>query len=110
LRFAISEEEALKKYLKRFDVDASQEKATIDDIDWNDVIKKEARGSNDLDLGEVQEVSNGLILVQRGVGNKEFFSIPQYKIESYDGKVLRFAISEEEALKKYLKRFDVDAS
>jgi hypothetical protein len=78
-------------------------------IDWDDVVKKEARGSNDLDLGEVQEVSNGLILVQRGVGNKEIFSIPQYKVESYDGKVLRFAISEEEALKKYVKRFNVGA-
>ena len=80
------------------------------DIDWNDVIKKEARGNNDLDLGEVQEVSNGLVLVQRGIGNKEIFSIPQYKVESYDGKVLRFAISEQEALEKYVKRFDVDPS
>jgi hypothetical protein len=25
-------------------------------IDWNDVVKKEARGSGDEDLGEVQEV------------------------------------------------------
>jgi len=80
------------------------------DIDWNEVIKKEARGSNDLDLGEVQEVSNGLVLVQRGIGNKEIFSIPQYKVESYDGKVLRFAISEQEALEKYVKRFDIDPS
>ena len=70
------------------------------EIDWNDVIKKEAKGDNDFDLGEVQEVSNGLILVQRGIGNKEIFSIPQYKVESYDGKVLKFAISEDEALNK----------
>ena len=77
------------------------------DIDWNDVIKKEARGDNDLDLGEVQEISNGLILVQRGIGNKEIFSIPQYKVESYDGKVLRFAITEEDALNKYVKKFGI---
>ena len=25
------------------------------DIDWTDVIKKEARGNNDFDLGEVQK-------------------------------------------------------
>ena len=80
------------------------------DIDWNDVIKKEARGVSDADFGEVQEVSNGLILVQRGVGNKEIFSIPQNKVESYDGKVLRFAISEDEAIEKYMKRFDADPS
>lgn len=39
-------------------------------IDWNDVIKKEARGSNEEDLGEVQELSNGYVLVQRGIINK----------------------------------------
>jgi hypothetical protein len=76
------------------------------DIDWKDVIKKEARGLNDADLGEVQEVSNGLVLTQRGVGNKEIFSIPQYKVESYDGKILRLAISEEEAVNKFMKNFN----
>ncbi|MDQ2686024.1 MAG: hypothetical protein M3Y25_09320 [Thermoproteota archaeon] len=76
------------------------------DIDWHDVIKKEAKGLNDFDLGEVQEVSNGLVLTQRGVGNKEIFSIPQYKVESYDGKVLRLAISEEEAVNKFMKNFN----
>ncbi|HEU5121017.1 MAG TPA: hypothetical protein VFT71_08510 [Candidatus Nitrosocosmicus sp.] len=79
-------------------------------IDWNDVIKKEAKGNNDFDLGEVQEVSNGLILTQRGIGNKEIFSIPQYKVESYDGKTLKFAISEDEALNKFMKRFDANST
>ena len=79
-------------------------------IDWTDVIKKEARGYNDFDLGEVQEVSNGLILTQRGVGNKEIFSISQSRVESYDGKVLRFAISEDEAINKFMKRFEADST
>ena len=35
------------------------------DINWSEVIKKEARGSNNEDLGEVQEISNGYIIVQR---------------------------------------------
>ncbi len=110
LKFAISEDEALNKYKKSFQADQSQEKLTREEIDWNDVIKKEARGIGDADLGEVQEVSNGLILVQRGIGNKEIFSIPQYKVESYDGKVLKFAISEDEALNKYKKSFQADQS
>lgn len=77
-------------------------------IDWTDVIKKEARGLNDFDLGEVQEVSNGLILTQKGIVNKEIFSIPQNIVVSYDGKVLRFRISEEEATSKYKKYFERD--
>lgn len=74
-------------------------------IDWTDIIKKEARGLNDYDLGEIQEVSNGMILTQRGIVNKEIFSIPQSLVESYDGKVLRFRVSEDEATNKYKKYF-----
>src|SRR5690349_3940385 len=80
------------------------------DIDWNDVIKKEAKGINEFDLGEVQEVSNGLVLTQRGLGNKEIFSIPQYKVENYDGKVLTFAVSEDEAINKFMKTFHTSSS
>ncbi|TVP39351.1 YsnF/AvaK domain-containing protein [Candidatus Nitrosocosmicus arcticus] len=70
-------------------------------IDWNDVVKKEARGLNDEDFGEVQGVSNGYVFVQKGIINKERFFIPQDKVESYDGDVLRFSISHDEALSKY---------
>jgi uncharacterized protein (TIGR02271 family) len=70
-------------------------------IDWNDVIKKEARGSNDENFGEVQDVSNGYVFVQKGMINKEKFFIPQEKIESFDGDVLRFSISKEEATSSY---------
>jgi uncharacterized protein (TIGR02271 family) len=71
------------------------------DINWSEVIKKEARGSNDEDLGEVQEITNGYILVQKGIINKEMFYIPQNHVESYDGSILRFRISEEE-MNKYV--------
>lgn len=75
-------------------------------IDWKDVIKKEARGLNDADFGEVQEVSNGMVLTQKGIVNKVLFSIPQSVVESYDGEVLRFRISEIEAADKYQKLFE----
>ena len=32
------------------------------------------------------------------IGHNELFSILQYKVDSYNGKVLRFAIAEDEAL------------
>ena len=70
-------------------------------IDWNDTIKKEAEGINGEDFGEVQEVSNGSVLVQRGIINKEKFLIPQELAESYDGDIVRFSISEDEMLSKY---------
>jgi uncharacterized protein (TIGR02271 family) len=71
-------------------------------IDWDDVIKKEARGKNDEDLGEVQEVGGTYVLVQKGLINKEKFYIPQSEVESYDGDVLRFKLSEDDIRNKYL--------
>jgi len=37
----------------------------ISNIEWGDTIKKEVRASNDEDLGEVQEVTDGYVLVER---------------------------------------------
>ena len=71
-------------------------------IDWSDIIRKEARGTNDEDLGEVQEVGENYILVQRGLINKDRFYIPKDMVESYDGDVLRFNVSEEDAKSRFL--------
>ena len=73
-------------------------------IDWNDVINKEARSSNDEDLGEVEEeVDENYIFVQRGIISKDKFYIPMDMVESFDGNVLRFSISEEYATAMFLK-------
>ena len=71
------------------------------DIDWNDVIKKEARGINDEDLGEVQEVQSNYVLIQRGIINKEQFYLPKDQAESYDGTVLNFRISKSDLKSRY---------
>jgi hypothetical protein len=44
--------------------------------DWNEVIKKEARGRNDADLGEVLEVRDDIVVTERGTLNKEKFIFP----------------------------------
>ena len=69
---------------------------TTTNINWNEVIKKEARGNNDEDFGEVQDIQGNYVLVQKGIINKEKFYIPKDQAESYDGDVLKFRFSEEE--------------
>lgn len=73
---------------------------TSNNIDWNDVIKKEARGNNDEDFGEVQDIQGNYVLVQKGIIDKEKFYIPKDQAESYDGDILKFKFSEQE-LSKY---------
>jgi uncharacterized protein (TIGR02271 family) len=82
---------------------ASTTSGSRSSIDWDDVTKKEARGSNDEDLGEVQEIGQNYVLVQRGMVNKKKFYIPRDLAESYDGTVLRFRISEEDAESRFLR-------
>ena len=69
-------------------------------INWKDVIKKEARGNNYEDLGNVQEVKDNYVIIQRGTIDKEKFYIPKDEAESYDGDILKFKFSEQE-LSKY---------
>jgi uncharacterized protein (TIGR02271 family) len=73
-----------------------------DSINWNELIKKEARGKNGEDLGEVQEVGDTYISVQKGLISKERFHIPRSEVEGYDGNVLQFNISEDDVRSKYL--------
>ena len=63
-------------------------------LNWTEVIKKEARGQNKEDLGEVQDVGQNFVLVQKGLINKEKYYIPKYLVEGYDGKVLWFKVTE----------------
>ncbi|HZC50679.1 MAG TPA: YsnF/AvaK domain-containing protein [Nitrososphaeraceae archaeon] len=72
-------------------------------IDWDDVIKKEARGINDEDLGEVQEVTQDYVLVKKGVINKEKLYIPRDLAIGFNGTILIFNITAEEAKNKFLR-------
>jgi uncharacterized protein (TIGR02271 family) len=67
------------------------------DIPWNEIIKKEAVGINNEDLGKVQEVGSVSILTKKGFLNTEFFDIPKDLVERYDGEKVYFKINEEEA-------------
>ena len=71
-------------------------------INWSDVIKKEARGINDYDLGEVQEISEDYVITQRGVADKTRFMIPKTLVSNFDGHNLHFNVSEQDG-SKYTK-------
>ncbi len=43
-------------------------------IDWDQVVKKEARGIDDADLGEVQLIIGDTVLTEKGVTDKKDFT------------------------------------
>lgn len=70
---------------------------TEPNIDWNEVIKKESRGTNDADLGEVQEVGIDYVLTKKGRISKDKYYLPKNMAERFDGDKIWFRITEEEA-------------
>lgn len=46
-----------------------------DSFVWKNVIRKEARGFDDADLGEIQEVRRDNIITKSCVGDKEVYAI-----------------------------------
>ena len=77
--------------------------ATQSKMDWNDAIKKEARGKQDIDLGEVQEVSTSYVRTKKGLINKHDYYLPKYLVEGYDGDKVYFRITQDDADRLFTK-------
>ncbi len=66
-------------------------------INWDEVIKKEARGIDDYDLGEVHEVEPDVVVTKKGIVDKDKFYLPKNLAERYDGHKVWFRITKEDA-------------
>ena len=87
-----------------YDVISIMETSTFGPVtDWNEVIKKEVKGLNDADFGEVQDVNDNYVITQRGTLNKEKFYFPKSIPHGYNGRILLFDITEDEAKKRFVK-------
>ena len=73
------------------------------DIKWAETIKKEARGVNGLDLGEVQQVELENIITQKGTIEKEQYHIPKKLVEKFDGNTLWFNVTDD-GIDKYIMK------
>jgi outer membrane protein assembly factor BamE (lipoprotein component of BamABCDE complex) len=70
---------------------------TYSNINWDEVIKKEARGLDDEDLGEVHEVGPDYVLTQKGTVHKHRYQLPKNLAVKFDGNKLWFKITKDEA-------------
>ena len=66
-------------------------------IPWDEVIKKEARGTDDYDLGEVQLVTAEDVITQKGIVSTKWYQIPKRLAVEFDGNKLVLKMTEEEA-------------
>jgi hypothetical protein len=66
-------------------------------IDWDKIIKKEARGLDNYDLGEVQELNEEFVVTKRGVVDKDKFYLPRSKVAKFDGDKVWFTVTKDES-------------
>ena len=66
------------------------------DINRNDVVKKEARGLDNADLGEVQGLEQDLIVTKRGLVKKHTYYFPQILVDRFDGQILFLKITDKD--------------
>jgi len=64
---------------------------------WDEIVKKEARGKNDYDLGDVQDVQPEIVVTKKGIVDKDKFYLPKMLVERYDGHKVFFSITKEDA-------------
>ena len=62
--------------------------ALSSNINWDEVIDKKARGIDDYDLGEVQEVQDNVVITQQGIIDKDKFYLSEKA-----GRSIRWSIS-----------------
>jgi hypothetical protein len=70
-------------------------------INWDDVIKKEARGINDANFGEVQLTLGDTVITEKGIVDKDRFYLPKSLVDRFDGHNLWFKITQDEANSRY---------
>jgi len=64
---------------------------------WDDVMKKEARGIDDYDLGEVHNLGTDTVVTKRGIVDKDKFYLPKNRAVRFDGHKVWFNITKDEA-------------
>jgi hypothetical protein len=69
---------------------------------WNMLKGKKVKTNNGKDVGEIKEVSQNFLRVEKGTISKDKFWIPKYVADAYDGKTLWLLVGEDQLLQRYL--------
>jgi hypothetical protein len=81
-----------------------------DIISWDNAIDKKVKSSDNKDLGKVQSVTKEYIQTKEGTLSKNYYFIPKYHIQGYDGDNLWVSMTKDEIKQKFEKEKAPDPS
>ena len=69
---------------------------------WDEMLNKQVKGGDDLDLGEIKEIGPNYVLAEKkGTLRTEKFYLPKELAERFDGSTLWFKVTKDEAKLKF---------
>jgi hypothetical protein len=81
-----------------------------DVISWDKAIDKKVKSSDSQDLGKVQSITKDFIQTKEGLVSKNYYYIPKYYIQGYDGDNLWISLTKDEVKSRYEKEKAPDPS
>jgi hypothetical protein len=69
---------------------------------WNQLKEKKVKTNDGKDVGEIKEVSQNHLRLEKGTISKDKFWIPKYIVDTFDGKNIWLSVNEEEVRGTYL--------
>ena len=74
-----------------------------DIISWDKAIDKKVKSKDDKDLGKIQSITNEYIQTKDGTVSKNYYYIPKYYLEGYDGDHLWISLTKDEVKTRFEK-------
>ena len=77
---------------------------------WDEAIDKKVKSSDDKDLGKVQSITRDYIQTKEGTIGKNYYYIPKYYIQGYEGDHLWVSLTKDEIKSRFEGEKDPPAS
>ncbi len=74
-----------------------------DIISWDKAIDKKVKSSDDKDVGKIQSITKDYIQTKEGLVSKNYYFIPKYYIQGYDGDHLWVSLTKDEIKSRFEK-------
>jgi hypothetical protein len=81
-----------------------------DIISWDKAIDKKVKSSDNKDLGKVQSITKDFIQAKEGLVSKNYYYIPKYYLQGYDGENLWVSLTKDEVKSRFEKEKAPDPS
>jgi hypothetical protein len=69
---------------------------------WNQLKGKKVKTHDGKDIGEIKDISQNYLKLEKGTISKDKFWVPKYIVDAFDGKNVWLLASEDEVKKTYL--------